>query len=145
MTHWMQRFVVRHLVPRRRLVKLLEAERKWRLASTATLLKLHAQVVTANGERDDAQTALAEIKRSGYAGPGYAIVRLTPDDHRVQTSAVATTVEAERCEECRQPITDQDTVVHRGGETGPGGSWTWVVHDGCNDAFLARENERATS
>ncbi|MDO8308596.1 MAG: hypothetical protein Q7V58_09625 [Actinomycetota bacterium] len=114
MTRWMQRLVVRHLVPRRRLVKMLNAEREWRMASPSTLLDLHVKVTRLTGERDDARAeargakgaleaarrerdheawvasshldellrvsaAMADLKRTGWAPPGMALVTYTPD------------------------------------------------------------------
>jgi hypothetical protein len=111
LTRWLRG----HRVPRRRLVELLEAERRARLNLPAQVLDLHARIARLESERDDAlaeargakgalesarrerdhearvaaeaEAALAAIRRTGYAGPGYAIVRLQPDDGRYTTTS----------------------------------------------------------
>lgn len=139
MTAPLRRWLLGHRVSRRRLLELLEGERRARLALPATMLDLHARIARLEAERDDAcaeakgakgaleaarrerdheahiastavsevqqvaaraeaevararrATAVAEawiedVKRSGYAGPGYAVVRLAPDDGRYTTT-----------------------------------------------------------
>lgn len=112
----MRAWLLRHRVPRRRLVALLEAERRARLALPAQVLDLHARIARLASERDDALAdaacakhaveaarrerdreyriatglaeELAQIKRTGWAPPGMALLKYTPD-HMVPGSAAA--------------------------------------------------------
>ena len=58
----------------------LEAERQWRLTSLPALLAAEAKVARVQEERDDLAQQIAHLKRVGYAGPGYALVRIDTDD-----------------------------------------------------------------
>ena len=51
----------------------LEAERQWRITSLPTLLASESRAEKAEAE-------VERIKRVGYAGPGYALVRIDADD-----------------------------------------------------------------
>jgi hypothetical protein len=51
----------------------LEAERQWRLTSLPALLDSETRAIKAEAE-------VARIKRVGWAGPGYGLVRISTED-----------------------------------------------------------------
>jgi len=58
----------------------LEAERQWRLTSLPALLDSETRAINMENRAVWAEAEVERIKRVGWAGPGFALVRISTED-----------------------------------------------------------------